>query len=80
MANRNITKIIFSQNDYEYDYAQTRILVEFSKVYMNMLKHKIVFSYRALTMQEQQPMIISVATQKYAELQNVIFNLLKKIQ
>ena len=79
MANRNITKIVFSQKrDYEYDYAQTRILVEFSKSYSNMLKHKAVFSYRTLTVNEQQPIIMNAATQKYAELQNVIFNLLKK--
>ncbi len=79
IANRNVTKIIFSQKrDYEYDYAQTRILVEFSKVYANMLKHKDIFSYRTMAMNEGQPTITTVATQKYAELQNVIFNLLKK--
>jgi len=79
IANRNVTKIIFSQKrDYEYDYAQTRILVEFSKVYANMLKHKDIFSYRTMAMNEGQPTIATVATQKYAELQNVIFNLLKK--
>jgi type IV secretory pathway ATPase VirB11/archaellum biosynthesis ATPase len=79
MANRNVTKIIFSQKrDYEYDYAQTRILAEFSKVYLNMLKHKAVFDYRAISINEQQPIIMNSATQKYAELQNVIFNLIKK--
>lgn len=79
IANRNITKIIFSQKrDYEYDYAQTRILVEFSKTYSNMLKHKAVFNYSVVSMNEQQPIIMNSATQKYAELQNVIFNLLKK--
>jgi len=79
MANRNVTKIIFSQKrDYEYDYAQTRILAEFSKVYSNMLKHKAVFNYRSMTLNDQQPVIVAAATQKYTELQNVIFNLLKK--
>ncbi|MGV8171915.1 MAG: ATPase, T2SS/T4P/T4SS family [Candidatus Woesearchaeota archaeon] len=79
MANRNITKIIFSQKrDYEYDYTQTRVLVEFSKIYANMLKHKALFSYRSMTLDEQQSTILSVATQKYAELQNVIFNVVKK--
>jgi len=79
MANRNITKIIFSQKrDYEYDYAQTRILLEFSKVYSNILKHKAVFNYRSITLEEMQPTIMALATQKYAELQNVLFNLMKK--
>lgn len=79
MANRNITKIIFSQKrDYEYDYAQTKVLGEFAKAYVNMLKHKDVFTYRSMTLDSQQPMLISAATQKYSELQNVIFSLLKK--
>jgi len=79
MANRNITKIIFSQKrDYEYDYPQTRILVEFSKVYSNIIKHKAVFNYRAVSLNEQQPVIMNIATQKYAEMQNIIFNLMKK--
>jgi len=79
IANRNVTKIIFSQKrDYEYDYAQTRILAEFSKVYANMLKHRAVFNYKSMTLDEQQPVVVAAATQKYTELQNVIFNLLKK--
>jgi archaeal flagellar protein FlaI len=79
MANRNITKIIFSQKrDYEYDYAQTKILAEFSKTYANILKHKDIFNYRAMTLDSQQPAILSVATQRYAELQGIIFNILKK--
>ncbi|MGV8087261.1 MAG: ATPase, T2SS/T4P/T4SS family [Candidatus Woesearchaeota archaeon] len=79
VANRNITKIIFSQKrDYEYDYTQTRILVEFSRTYASMLKHRAVFSYRMLTVNEQQQTLMNSATKKYAELQNVIFNILKK--
>ena len=79
IANRNITKIVFSQKrDYEYDYAQTRMLVEFSKIYVHLLKNKAVFNYRALTFNEQEPRVVNAATQKYAELQNIIFNLLKK--
>ena len=79
LSNRNITKIIFSQKrDYEYDYPQTRILAEFCKVYSNILKHKDVFSYRAVSLDEQQPMISNAAMQKYSELQNILFNILKK--
>ena len=79
LSNRNITKIIFSQKrDYEYDYPQTRILAEFCKVYSNILKHKDVFSYRAVSLNEQQPMIGNAAMQKYSELQNILFNILKK--
>jgi len=79
LSNRNITKIIFSQKrDYEYDYTQTRVLAEFCKVYSNILKHKDVFSYRAMSINEQQPIINNAAMQKYSELQNIIFSLLKK--
>jgi type IV secretory pathway ATPase VirB11/archaellum biosynthesis ATPase len=79
IANRNITKIVFSQKrDYEYDYPQTRVLADFSRVYANILKHKSVFNYRAMTLNEQQPVVLNAATQKYAELQNVLFNLMKK--
>ncbi len=79
MANRNVTKIIFSQKrDYEYDYPQTRILAEFARTYMTISKHKAVFNYRGMTMNEETPQVVSVATQKYAELQNILFNLMKK--
>jgi type IV secretory pathway ATPase VirB11/archaellum biosynthesis ATPase len=79
MANRNITKIVFTQKrDYEYDYPQTKILSEFARLYLNILKHKDVFTYRSLSLDETQPIIANAAMQKYAELQGVIFNLLKK--
>jgi type IV secretory pathway ATPase VirB11/archaellum biosynthesis ATPase len=79
MANRNITKIVFSQKrDYEYDFPQTRVLVEFSKVFSNIIKHKAVFNYRAMTLNEPSPIILNAATQKYSELQNILFNLMKK--
>jgi len=79
MANRNITKIVFAQKrDYEYDYPQTRILAEFAKVHANILRHKSIFNYSAIAQNEQQPLVLNAATQKYADLQNIIFNLMKK--
>ncbi|MGV8141376.1 MAG: ATPase, T2SS/T4P/T4SS family [Candidatus Woesearchaeota archaeon] len=79
MANRNITKIVFSQKrDYEYDYPQTRLLSDFARTYSNLLKHKAVFNYRAVTLNEQQSVVLNSATQKYSELQNVLFNVMKK--
>jgi len=78
MINQNITKIVFAQKrDYEYDYAQARMLLEIARIYSTMLKQKGIFSYNALTT-NQNPTIVRDITQKYAELQNIIFNITKK--
>jgi type IV secretory pathway ATPase VirB11/archaellum biosynthesis ATPase len=78
MVNSNITKIVFSQKrDYEYDYAQARMLLEIARIYSTMLKQKGIFSYNTLTA-NQDPTTVRDMTQKYAELQNIIFNTLKK--
>ncbi len=62
----NITKIVFYQKrDYEYDYDQTQIIAEMAKLYSHILRQKVV-SYKA----------VSDAT-KYAEMQHIVFNLLK---
>lgn len=79
MMNRNVTKIIFSQKrDYEYDYHQTRLLVELSKVYSHLLKQKGLFNYSSLAANQQNPLVMKEASQKYSILQNLVFNMMKK--
>ncbi len=75
IKNPSTTKIVFMQkHDYEYDFAQTRLLVEIAKVYNLLVKQKDLFSYRALNLDPNQ---YNVA-QRYNEIHNIIFNLLKK--
>jgi type IV secretory pathway ATPase VirB11/archaellum biosynthesis ATPase len=79
MVNRNVTKIVFNQKrDYEYDYTQTRFLVELAKIYSHLLKQKGLFNYSALAANQVNPLVMKEASQKYAELQNLVFSMLKK--
>ncbi len=79
MANKNITKIVFIQKrDYEYDYHQTRLLVDVAKVYSHLIKQKNVFNYASLTVNQQNPQLINEASKKYSEIQQILFNTLKK--
>ncbi len=62
----NITKIIFYQKrDYEYEYDQTQILVETAKLYGHIVRQKVI-SYSSVG-----------DAVKYAEMQHIIFQLLK---
>ncbi|MGV8151262.1 MAG: ATPase, T2SS/T4P/T4SS family [Candidatus Woesearchaeota archaeon] len=79
VSNRNVTKIVFNQKrDYEYDYHQTRLLVEVAKVYAHLVKQKSLFNYSSLTMNAQNQVVLRGAQEKYAELQKLVFNMLKK--
>lgn len=79
VSNRNVTKIVFVQRrEYEYDYHQTRLLLEIAKVYAHLMKQKNLFNYSSLTLNIQNPVIIKDAQEKYAELQSIVFNSLKK--
>ena len=79
MSNRGVTKILFSQKrDYEYDYTQTRLLVEIAKVYAHLLKQKAILNFNALTSTIQDPVVAKEAAGKYSELQNLLYNKLKK--
>ncbi|MBT4540026.1 type II/IV secretion system ATPase subunit [Candidatus Woesearchaeota archaeon] len=70
-----ITKIVFSQKrEYEYDYGQTKILVEIADIYKKISREKNIFSYNALGLGQQNVQYIN---QKYAELQNLSFKMLK---
>ena len=44
VSNRNVTKIVFSQKrDYEYEFNQTRLLVEIARAYAHLIKQKALF-------------------------------------
>ena len=62
----NATKLIFYQRrDYEYDYEQTLMLLEIAKLQNSFVKQKIISYYNI-----KEP-------KEYAELQNLVFNILK---
>ena len=74
MENPDATKIVFSQKrDYEYDYAQVRLLKEVAMVYNRLLRRSAEYSHAAL--QAMGGMID--ANKAYGELRETVFNLLK---
>ncbi len=69
----NISKIVFSQKrEYEYDYDQTKILVEIGIIYNKFIREKDAFSYKNLNLYNAR-----LADQWYTELQNILYNTLK---
>ncbi len=70
-----VTKIIFSQKrDYEYDNAQTQMLVEIGEVFKTLTRQKNLFSYQALNV---IPGCVKCIPGRYSEIQNDIFRLIK---
>ncbi|MBN2142408.1 type II/IV secretion system ATPase subunit [Candidatus Woesearchaeota archaeon] len=75
IENKAATKIVFSQKrEYEYDYAQTRILAELASVYNKLIKQKELFSYENLNMKLRS----REAARFYTQIHNLIFDVLKK--
>lgn len=69
----NVTKIVFSQKrEYEYDYDQTRMLVEIAGLYKKILKEKDVYSYQNLNFFNPR-----LTDQWFTELQGLLYNTLK---
>ncbi len=65
VENAGITRITFYQKqDYDYDYEQTSLLKEIAILHNQLIKQKSVFSYSSLG-------------QGYAEIQNIVFNMMK---
>ncbi|MFT4297993.1 MAG: hypothetical protein ACMXX5_02270, partial [Candidatus Woesearchaeota archaeon] len=72
-----ITKLVFNQKrDYEYDYAQTKILSEIAEVYKKLIRQKDLF--RITSLAGQSAAIKPDYSQHYVELQNIIFRKLKE--
>jgi flagellar protein FlaI len=69
----NITKIVFTQKrDYEYDYAQTQMLVELAKIYSKLVKQRAV-SFESIA-HYLPPTIVN---ERYNELQRLVYHFLK---
>lgn len=69
---KNVTKIVFYQKrDYEYDYHNTRLLIELAQLYTTLIKQKKEFGI--VPDQKANAYINS----KYDELQHILFNLFK---
>lgn len=68
-----VTKIVFIQKrDYEYDYNQTMLLVEISNIYKRLTKERLGYSVLS------DKTSVKDAMSRYAELQNIIFRILKE--
>ena len=67
-------RIIFSQKrDYEYDYNQTRMLVEIALLYNRLIKEKDAISYEKLDIERGDRYLNT----KYAQLKNLLFTAMK---
>ncbi|MEM4267687.1 MAG: type II/IV secretion system ATPase subunit [Candidatus Woesearchaeota archaeon] len=65
-----VTKIIFSQKrDYEYDNAQTAMLVEIANVYKTLVKQKSLFSYTSMS---TAPGCTQCSNTRYFEVQELL--------
>jgi archaeal flagellar protein FlaI len=72
-----VTKLVFYQKrDYEYDYNQTKILSEIAEMYRKLMKQKELF--RITSVDGQINVSSSLYSQRYVELQNIIFRKLKE--
>lgn len=68
------SRIIFSQKrDYEYDFSQTRMLVEIALLYNRLAKEKDVISYEKLHSERGERYLGT----KYAQLKNLLFTTMK---
>lgn len=74
IANPQTTKIIFSQKqDYEYDFSQVQLIKELALLHHKLVRNKEIFSYESFTSSPNNV----VLSQRYTEVHNVIFSLLK---
>lgn len=75
IENKATTKIVFTQKrDYEYDYAQTRLLLEIALLYNKLIRQKDLFSYESLRLQTAPKYVDSI----YNQIHNLIFDVFKK--
>lgn len=74
VENRGVTKIIYQQRqDYEYDYAQTQLLVELARVY-RLLVHDSRLSLDALTTPGANKQAVS---ERYTFIQTIVHSTLR---
>ncbi len=73
--NKAVTKITFNQKrDYEYDYAQTRMLMEISSLHNRLVKDKELFSYKSIQARTSPRQ----ADRIYNKIHHLVFDTLKK--
>ncbi len=71
-----VTKIIYTQKrNYEYDYTQTSMVQEISRIYTQLTKRKDLLGYNSIL---ASPKCTKWAPQWYSALQNTIADLLKR--
>ena len=72
----SVTKIIFNQKrNYEYDFNQVSMLNEIASIYLQFTKRKDLLGYKDIML---NPQCSKWSGQWYAEIQNIISNILKK--
>ena len=70
-----VTKIVFSQKrEHEYDYSQTKILMEIVEIYKKIIQEKDMFSYSTIGLDQLNVQYIN---QRFAEFQNLAFKMMK---
>jgi flagellar protein FlaI len=75
IENKATTKIVFMQKrDYEYDYAQTRLLMEIALLYNQFIRKKDLFSYESLRVKSSPHFVDRI----YNQIHSHIFDTLKK--
>ncbi len=71
----SVTRIVFYQRrDYEYDFAQSQMLSELSRLFNRLMKQKDAFSYEMISMQGRCKRF---ADDHFTILQDIIYRLLK---
>ncbi len=70
-----VTKIVFTQKrDYEYEFAQTSMIVELAQLYRKFVKDKAIFGYSTANL---TPTEINRVHNQYATVQSIIYRTLK---
>ncbi len=69
------SKIVFTQKrDYEYDFAQTQLLMEIAATYRRFIKDKAIFGYSTFNL---IPTEIQKINTQYAKIQEIVYQKLK---
>jgi archaeal flagellar protein FlaI len=75
VENKAATKIVFhQQRDFEYDFHQTKILLEIAILYDRLVRDKTLMSYQTLGFVQNYTKGFN---QRYSELHNIVYNMLK---
>jgi len=74
IENPNTTKIVFfKKREYEYDYAQTKLLMELAMLYKKLVRNKDLFTYTEIASVGNK----QESARIYSEVQRIVFQMLK---